>query len=88
MGLPRHVDRVCLCATGVPPVREHGQDGHGTPNEGQLYAVLTSHPDHGSFDAEVVDSTGRQYVRLSGYRTVALPGSVDLESLKAMSAAA
>jgi hypothetical protein len=53
-----------------------------------LYAVVTAHPDHGSFDAEVVDSTGRQFVRLSGYRTVALSGGVDLEPLKAMSAAA
>jgi len=88
MGLPQHVHQVCLCATGVPPVPEHGQDGHGTPAEGRLYAVVTSHPDHSTFDAEVVDSTGKQYVRLRGYRTVARSGSVDLEPLKAMSAAA
>jgi hypothetical protein len=88
MGLPQHVDQVCLCATGVPPVQEHGRNGHGTPVEGRFYAVVTPNPDHGSLDAEVIDSTGRQYVRLSGYRTVALPNSVDAEPLKALSAAA
>ena len=75
MGLPQHVHQVCLWPTPEPA-------------EGQLYAVVTSHPDHGSFDAEVIDSTGKQYVRLSGYRTVALPGSVDIEPLKVLSAAA
>ena len=44
MGLPQHVHQVCLCATGVPPVPEHGQDGHGTPAESRLYAVVTSRP--------------------------------------------
>jgi len=88
MGLPLHVDQISLCATGVVPVPEHGQDGHDMPNERRLYAVVTPDPDHGSFDAEVIDSTGRQYVNLSGYRTVALPSSIDVEPLRVLSAAA
>jgi len=36
----------------------------------------------GSFDAEVLDTTGNRYVHLCGYRTVALPDAVDAEPLK------
>jgi hypothetical protein len=52
--------------------------------EGHLYAIVTPHPEQGSFDAEVVDSEGNCYVRLSGYRTVALPDGLDADSLKMM----
>jgi hypothetical protein len=86
MGLPQHVDQVYLRATGVPPVHKQGQDGHGTPVDGRLYAVVT--PDHGSFDVEVIDTTGKLYVRLRGYRTVALASSIDAEPLRALRAAA
>ena len=75
MGLPQHVHQVCL---GTAPERA----------EGRLYALVTPDPEHGTFDAEVVDTTGKQYVRLTGYRTVALPASIDAEPLKALSAAA
>ena len=51
--------------------------------EGQLYAVVTPHPDQESFDAEVVDTKGNCYVQLSGYRTAAMPNSLDAEPLKA-----
>jgi acyl transferase domain-containing protein/acyl carrier protein/NAD(P)-dependent dehydrogenase (short-subunit alcohol dehydrogenase family) len=55
--------------------------------EGPLYAVVTPDPDRGTFDAEVVDSAGNRYVRLSGYRTVALEGGVTTESLQELQAA-
>ncbi|MGB7556537.1 MAG: SDR family oxidoreductase, partial [Candidatus Korobacteraceae bacterium] len=54
--------------------------------ESRLYAVVTPHPDLGSFDAEVVDVKGNCYVRLSGYRTAALPNSVDSEAFKKLHA--
>jgi len=69
MGLPLRIDRVCLW-------RE--------PNgAGPLFSVVTPHAD-GSFDAEVVDEAGSCYVRVTGYRTVALPGGVNPELLKAI----
>ena len=37
-----------------------------------------------SFNAEVVDAAGNRYLQVSGYRTVALPGSVDVGPLRAM----
>jgi NAD(P)-dependent dehydrogenase (short-subunit alcohol dehydrogenase family)/acyl carrier protein len=73
MGLPRHVDRVSLYRS---PER----------SEGHLYTIVTPEPGQAGFDAEVVDAAGRRYVSLSGYRTVALPGSADTEPLKALQA--
>jgi hypothetical protein len=52
--------------------------------KGQLYSVVTAHPDQGSFDAEVVDEAGTLYLKVSGYKTVALPETVDRELLKAL----
>jgi len=75
MGLPHHVDQVCVFRTPDPAV-------------GGLYAVVTPKPDQGSFDAEVVDAVGNQYVQLIGYSTVALPYVVDTEPLKALQAVA
>ena len=46
--------------------------------------MVTPDPGQGSFDAEVVDSAGNRYVQLSGYRTVAVPNSIDAEPLKAL----
>jgi hypothetical protein len=43
-----------------------------------LYAVLTAIDGGASFDARVVDESGQVYVTLENYRTVQLPGSVDL----------
>ena len=73
MGLPQHIHQVCLWR--APDLVE-----------GPLYAVVT--PDQGSFDAEVVDAAGNRYLHLSGYRTVALPTSIDAEALKALKATA
>jgi acyl transferase domain-containing protein/acyl carrier protein/NAD(P)-dependent dehydrogenase (short-subunit alcohol dehydrogenase family) len=73
MGLPQHIDRVALLRK--PELAE-----------GPLYAVVVPHPDRGSFDAEVVDSKGNRYLQLSAYKTVALPGGVNAESLKTLQA--
>jgi len=72
-GLPQDVQQVSLLR--APSLAE-----------GKLYAVVTPHPDEGTFDAEVVDAKGNCYVRLSGYRTAALPNSVDAETTKALHA--
>ena len=71
MGLPHHVDRVCLW-------REPN------PADGPLYAVVTPDTCEGSFDADVVDAAGNCYLRLSGYHVVELPGDVDAGPLKAL----
>jgi NAD(P)-dependent dehydrogenase (short-subunit alcohol dehydrogenase family)/acyl carrier protein len=72
-GLPQDVHQVSLLRA---------------PNlaESQLYAVVTPHPDQESFDAEVVDTKGNCYVHLNGYRTAAMPNSVDAEPFKALHA--
>jgi 3-oxoacyl-(acyl-carrier-protein) synthase/NAD(P)-dependent dehydrogenase (short-subunit alcohol dehydrogenase family) len=75
LGLPHKIDRVSLlCAPETTR-----QD---------LYAVVTPSVDGETFDAEVVDKAGNQYLRLSGYHTVALPNRVDAEPLKALQAVA
>jgi Polyketide synthase dehydratase/KR domain len=71
MGLPQHIDRVSVLRS--PDLAE-----------GRLYALVTPNQTQGSFDAEVVDAAGNRYVQLSGYRTVAVPGSIDAERLKAL----
>ncbi|MBZ5707448.1 MAG: SDR family NAD(P)-dependent oxidoreductase, partial [Acidobacteriia bacterium] len=73
MGLPQHIDRVSLLR--APELAD-----------GRLYALITPHPDRGNFDAEVVDTKGNRYLHLRGYQTVALPGGVDAEPLKALQA--
>jgi hypothetical protein len=70
MGLPLHIDRVAVVRPDLIV--------------GRLYAVVTPDLEHGSFNAEVVDASGNCYVELIGYRTVALPGAVDSERLKAL----
>ena len=75
LGLPQYIDRVSLLRS--PDLAE-----------GDLYAVVTPKPDQGSFDAEVVDAAGNQYVQMRGYRTVALPNTVDAEPLKQLQAVA
>jgi hypothetical protein len=71
MGLPLHVGQVCWSRS--PQVAE-----------GPLYAIVTPDEQQESFDAEVIDTAGNRYLQVSGYRTVALPNSVDLEPLRAM----
>jgi polyketide synthase-like dehydratase family protein len=71
MGLPQHLHQVSWLRAPQSA-------------EGRLYAVVTPHPEQGTFDAEVVDATGNCYVRLGGYSTVAMPDGLDAESLKAL----
>jgi acyl transferase domain-containing protein/NAD(P)-dependent dehydrogenase (short-subunit alcohol dehydrogenase family)/acyl carrier protein len=75
MGLPQHIRQVSLLRAPDPGV-------------GDLYAVVTPNPEDGSFDADVVDVAGNRYLQLIGYRTVALPHTVDTESLKGLQAVA
>ena len=69
MGLPSHIQHVSR------------SNGH-TKREGHFYAVVTPHPEKGTFDAEALDSEGNVYIRLNGYSTAALPVGLDAESLK------
>ena len=71
IGLPLHVDQVCLWRT--PDVAE-----------GPLYAVVTPCAIEDGFDAEVVDTAGNRYLRLRGYKMVAHPDAVDVEPLRAL----
>jgi hypothetical protein len=71
MGLPQHLDRVTVWST--PAV-----------DEGPLYAMVTPSPDGATFDADVVDSSGRCVVRLSGYRTVTFRENVAAEMFEAL----
>jgi acyl transferase domain-containing protein len=73
MGLPLHIDRLVVSSR----LAECAQP---------LYAVVTR-PDPASFEAEIVDGKGDRYLQLSGYRTVALPGAIDVSKLKPLQAA-
>ena len=75
LGLPKHIDRVSLLRS--PDLAE-----------GDLYAVVTPKLDQDSFDGQVADAAGNQYVQMRGYRTVALPNTVDQEPLKQLHALA
>ena len=75
LGLPQQVQQVSLLRTA--------ETAHGN-----LYAIVTPKAEGAIFDAEVVDTSGNQYLQLRGYRTVALPASVDAEPLKALHAVA
>ena len=74
MGLPLHIDRVSSLL--IPESADT-----------RLYAVVTSDPARGSFDAQVTDTKGNCYLRLNGYRTVAVPNAVDAGRLKALQTA-
>jgi len=73
MGLPLHID--CVSLLRLPDLAD-------TP----LYAVVTPELTGGTFDAYVVDAKGNQYVKLSGYRTVAVPNTFNTEQLKVVQA--
>ena len=70
-GLPQHVDKIV-------PLRS--PDGF----EGSLHAIAVPRPQDGGFDIEVADSAGARYLKLEGYRTVALPSGFDAEAVKAL----
>jgi NAD(P)-dependent dehydrogenase (short-subunit alcohol dehydrogenase family) len=71
MGLPQHIDRI----SSSPAPQDSAT---------RLYAVVTRDPDRNSFDAEVVDLQGNQYLHLNGYCTASVPNSIDDERLKAL----
>jgi len=70
MGLPQHLDQVSYW-----PMTE--------TLDTRLYALVTPGPG-GTFDADVVDAKGNLYVRLSGYRTIAMPGAVNADYVKVL----
>jgi hypothetical protein len=47
-------------------------------NGARLYALVTAVNHGAAFDARVVDEAGNVYVDLNGYRTVGLPGVVNV----------
>jgi hypothetical protein len=71
MGLPRQVHEVCW--SQLP-------DAAGRA----FYAVVSPHPELGTFDAEVVDGKGNRYLRLNGYRTADVPSDMNGEVLKSL----
>lgn len=68
MGLPYQIGQVNVLRTPV---------GAKT----RLYAVTKSKDDE-SFDAQVIDEKGNVYITLTGYRTMALPESIDVALLQ------
>ncbi|PYQ45227.1 MAG: hypothetical protein DMG99_02175, partial [Acidobacteria bacterium] len=75
MGLPLHIDHLDV-APGV------SESAHGP-----FYAVVTRKLDQKSFDAEVIDGSGKRLVRLSGYHTIALADSMDARKLEPLQTA-
>jgi len=72
---------------GLPQrVREVSSFRSPSLAEGRLHAVVTPDLAQGSFDAEVLDTKGNCYLRLKGYRTVALSDGVDTEHLRILQA--
>ena len=75
MGLPLHIDHLT-----ISPQAEESASG-------ELYAVVSRKIEQNSFDAEVVDSNGSRFARLSGYQTIAIPNAIDPNELGALRAA-
>jgi hypothetical protein len=71
MGLPQRVGQVSFLQE--PKLSDQ-----------RFYAVVIPDPVGGSFDAEVLDEKGNCYLRLKGYRTVALSDGVDKENLRTL----
>jgi malonyl CoA-acyl carrier protein transacylase len=94
---PRLIE-LCLQTAGLFEIGTHARMGLpqyirqlrvGCPQgemDGPLYAVVTAGSDHESFNAELVDQAGNCYLCLTGYRTVALPNTVDAERFKPLQA--
>ncbi len=92
---PRLIE-LCFQTAGLWEISEHSRMGlplyvhqvrwSRAPEhaEGPLFAVVTPDTSGEQFDAEVVDTRGQRYLRVTGYRTVTLPDSVDAEPLQAL----
>lgn len=86
---PRLIE-LCFQTAGVWEIRTKGQMAlplaldavtayrQEAEASGPLYAVVTAVGHGASFNAQVVDADGRVFVDLQGYRTVQLPGTVEL----------
>jgi hypothetical protein len=86
---PRLVE-LCFQTAGLWQIRTRGElalpasldfvSAAGAPaqNGGRLWAVVDAIDDGASFNAQVVDDDGAVYLTLRGYRTVTLPGKVEL----------
>ena len=74
LGLPLHIDQVRVWP---------GAEALQTP----VYAIVTPDAASGSFNAEVLDSSGNRYLQLVGYRTVAVPNAVDEKLLHKLQSA-
>ncbi|MCL4845975.1 MAG: SDR family NAD(P)-dependent oxidoreductase, partial [Acidobacteria bacterium] len=73
-------DRALGLPTAFRAVTVHRAPEHA--NGDRLFAVVTRREEDGvSYDARVVDSHGRVYVDVRGYRTIALAGAVELDDL-------
>ena len=95
LAAPRLIE-LCFQTAGLWEISEHSRMGlplyvhqvrwSRAPEhvEGPLFAVVTPDTSGEKFDAEVVDTQGQRYLRLTGYRTVTLPDSVDAEPLQAL----
>ena len=68
MALPTHVDRITRFADADAP--------------GSLVALVSPREDGSAIDARVVDDAGHVRVKLEGYRTIELPGSLDSDALE------
>ena len=75
MGLPQHVSEVSLLR--APSLSD----------KDRLYAIVMAGMVQGTFDAQVLDTKGICYLRLTGYQTVTLPGHIDPDRLKRLQAA-
>jgi len=62
MGLPLHIDKLCVYEGAVETA------------DGALYAIVTP-KENESFDAEIINDAGNCLLRLTGYRTVAVPNA-------------
>ena len=92
---PRLIE-LCFQTAGLLEISEHNRMGlplyvhhvsWSRPPElpvGPLFAVVTPDVAGEKFDAEVVDTQGHRYLRLTGYRTVTLPDNVDAKPLHAL----
>lgn len=70
MGLPAHIDQLIVVSAKELPQNE------------QFMAVVSPYPKIASYDAQVIDSQGKVYLAMVGYRTIALPDQLEEEKLK------
>jgi len=78
-----------ICVNGRLALPQHLREVrvHAVPQATEpLYAVASPDVEPGQFNVQVVDAAGNCYVELRGYSTIALPGGIDSNLLKALRA--